>query len=173
MNIPVSEVPAAPARTGAPNEVAMAYEAIQSYQQLVETSLARLAEHTKALDAVVRDGLRRAFVEELQSLHQETDRAARTLGSLHRRALSRVFWITLASAAFGLGLGLVPTLWLIPSPQVIAQRQATLAMLNGHGGRAQVSECARPQGHSRLCVRIDRAAGFFGSTGDYALLHTD
>ena len=141
---------------------ALAFATAQTQQQLAEQSLTRLAEHTRGLDALLRAGLRRAFVEELQAVHQETERAVRSLRTLQRRALTRLPLVTAACAAVGLAAGLTPAYWLIPSPREIAQRQATVA--------AQLSPCALPHGQARLCVRIDRAAGAFGPAGDYFVL---
>jgi len=157
--------------TDIPDETALAFATAQTQQQLAEVSLARLHEHTRQLDAIVRDAVRRAFLEELKTLHAELERVTVRLRTLHHAAVGRLFWVTLASAVFGLGAGLIPAVCLIPSPAEIAQRQTTVATLTAAGGRAQLSRCVTARGPARLCIRVDVAAGAFGATGDYYLLH--
>lgn len=159
--------------TEPPDALALAFATAQTQQQLADAALKKLHEHTRGLDTIVRETVRTAMLEQLKALHVETDRTVEALRRVHRRALNRVFVLTLASAAFGLALGLTPMFVFIPSPEEIVQRQATVAALNAQGARAQLNPCADAHGHPRLCVRIDRTAGAFGPIGDYAVIHTE
>jgi hypothetical protein len=150
-------------------------ESAQAHQRLVDESLATLRAHTRGLDAVVRDEIRRIFIEEVQSLHAETERttsalraAARAAGlrtGLFALAVSAVCWITPAAV-----------LWnRIPSRTEIqvlrADRDAlteNLAGLEAAGARVEWRRCGERR---RLCARIDRSAPAYGERADFLVLN--
>jgi hypothetical protein len=68
-------------------------EAAQTHQQLAERALEKLERHTRGLDDIVRQEIRRTLIEELRAVHEESERAANALRRV-RRALEahRVWW---------------------------------------------------------------------------------
>lgn len=68
-------------------------EAAQTHQQLAESVLEKLERHTRGLDAIVRQEIRRTLIEELRAVHEESERTANALRRV-RRALKahRVWW---------------------------------------------------------------------------------
>jgi len=156
-----------------PDEIALIYAAAQTQQQQAQEALDRLQQHTQQLDALVRDTVRYAAVEALHAVHSEAERARASLHEVHRAALPRVFWMTLGSAAAGLIAVLILGACFVPSKEEIAQRQATLAALIAAGAQAQLSRCTPPHGDPQLCIRVNTAAGAFGITHDYYLVHEE
>jgi hypothetical protein len=132
-----------------------------------ETALTRLTDHTRHLDDILRDGLRRALTGELATLEVELDEAIAALRAVHRAARWRTLWITPIFAIVGAAAGLLPVLALVPSRAEIAERQATVATLDARGGALDLKHCALAHRNPHLCVRIDKAAGGFGPEGDY------
>jgi hypothetical protein len=49
-------------------------ETAQTHQKLAEALIEKLKEHTQGLDAVVRDQLRRVFIEEFKDLQRDSAR---------------------------------------------------------------------------------------------------
>jgi hypothetical protein len=159
--------------TNVPDEIALIFATAQTQQQQAQDALDRLQHHTQQLEAVVRDAARRALSEGLRAVHVEAERARAGLQELHRTALPRVFWFTLGSAAAGLVTTLILGACFVPSKDEIAQRQATLAALIAAGAQAQLSHCTTPHAGPKLCIRVDSAAGSFGPTHDYYLVHEE
>jgi hypothetical protein len=67
-------------------------ETAQAQQRLGQESLERLAAHTRDLDVIVRDEIRRTVAEGLGSVASESRRAAQSLQSLRRSANVRCGW---------------------------------------------------------------------------------
>jgi hypothetical protein len=153
-------------------------EAAQTHQNLVNSALDGLRAHTRELDAVVRDEIRRTLVDELEALASETKRAARSLQMLARTANVRVaLWnistMTLCSAiTIAIILGAARSL--LPSRTEIAaltaqRNQLALAIerLEQHGARIDLRRCGDP---GRYCVRVDRKSPAFGQQADYLIV---
>jgi len=64
-------------------------ESAQAHQKLAESHLEQLRAHTRDLDAVVRDEIRRTLIEELQLLWAESKRATEALQRIRRGASVR------------------------------------------------------------------------------------
>jgi hypothetical protein len=149
-------------------------EAAQSHQDLADESLKRLQTHTKGLDAVVRDEVRRTVIAELSELVEHCDKATQGLKELRRAVQVRTVWC-------GAVLGASPTLaiallvwWWLPAPERIAALRAqqqqlsdNLAQLGRNGARIDLRDCGSPP---RLCVRVDRHAQAFGTQSDYLIV---
>ena len=75
-------------------------ESAQAHQKLAETQLEKLRTHTRDLDGVVRDEIRRTLVDELKTLTVETTRAAKALRKVRRVGVLR-------GALWSLGLALL------------------------------------------------------------------
>jgi hypothetical protein len=149
-------------------------ETAHSHQELVDGSLRQLQAHTRGLDDVVRDEIRRVRSAELAQLMDEVARAAEVLRALARAArLRAVLWSTLAAVVPGAVVAIVLWLWL-PSPAQMAalhsqhaQLAAAVARLSAGGGRIDLRHCGNT---SRLCVRIDRHAPAYGEQSDYLVV---
>src|SRR5579863_1853770 len=77
-------------------------EVAHSHQELVDGSLRQLQAHTRGLDDVVRDEIRRVMSAELAQLMDEVARAAELLRALARAArLRAALWSTLAAVVPG------------------------------------------------------------------------
>ncbi len=146
-------------------------ESAQAHQKIAETHLDRLRAHTRDLDGVVRDEIRRTLVDELRGLSVESDRAAAALRELQRTARLRGLAWNLGAAVVSTLVPVLATHWLLPSASSIeslrAQRDAltsNIARLEERGGRAEWRRCGDV---ARLCVRIDREAPVYGAKSDY------
>lgn len=155
-------------------KVGLLVEAAQAQQRLGKESLERLAAHTRDLDIIVRDEIRRTVAEELGSVAGESRRAAQSLQSVRRAANVRVLLWTVAMAAVCSGVAIGEAWWLLPSPREIAalrtRRDAMVAeieRLQQRGGSADFRRCGA--GH-RLCVRVDRSAPAYGTGADYLIV---
>lgn len=146
-------------------------ESAQAHQKLAESQLERLHSHTRDLDAVVRDEIRRTLVDELKALTAETTRAAQALRKIRRAgALRGVVW----SFGFSLLCALIPigvARWALPSPSQLAELRAKRDEMNSNlqrlqqlGGRIEWRRCGET---NRLCIRIDRKAPTYGEKADY------
>src|SRR5579863_9973006 len=71
-------------------------EAAQAQQRLGQESLERLAAHTRDLDLIVRDEIRRTLAEALGSVASETRRATESLQRLRRAANARTLLWTVS-----------------------------------------------------------------------------
>jgi hypothetical protein len=145
-------------------------EAAHAQQALAASALERLTAHASGLDDIVREEIRRTLVEELQSLGDESKRAAEALRRLGRSANTRV-------VLWSVGLTLLCAVpmcgewWLLPSQGELAALRskrddlaASVAGLEQRGGRIDLRRCG---GTDRLCVRVDRKAPAYGEAADY------
>jgi hypothetical protein len=155
-------------------KVGLLMESAQAHQKLIEDNLERLKAHTRDLDAVVRDEIRRTLVAELQAVTAECSRAAETLRGISRAARLRgVSW----AAGVALLCTAIPAAvvaWALPSASEIAalrgQRDelaAAVGRLERRGGRVDWRLCGAGR---RLCVRVERKAPAYGNNGDYLIL---
>lgn len=149
-------------------------ESAQVQQKLIDENLAALKAHTRDLDGVVRDEIRRTLIEELQALTAEGQRAASALRAMGRVAgLRMAIWSLSLSALCTVIPGAL--LWLsMPSEQQLsalrAQRDvltASVSRLQAAGGRIEWRHCGEAQ---RLCVRIDRGTPGYGDKADFLIV---
>jgi hypothetical protein len=154
--------------------VGLLVEAAQAQQRLGQESLERLAAHTRDLDMIVRDEIRRSVAEALASVAGESRRAAQSLQSLRRAANLRVALWTVSIAAVCSGVAIGEAWWILPSPREIAtvraRRDAMVAeieRLQQRGGSADFRRCGVGR---RLCVRVDRSAPAYGAGADYLII---
>jgi hypothetical protein len=146
----------------------------QAHQKSAEEHLQALKTHTRDLDAIVRDEIRRTLVEELQLLTAEIDKALRALKALGRAAAARAAAWSVGLAALGT---LIPGLllwWSTPSASEIAslraQRDALhadIVRLEAQGARVEWRRCGEAQ---RLCVRIEHGTPAYGESGDFYIV---
>jgi hypothetical protein len=149
-------------------------ESVQTQHRLVEETLAGLRAHTRDLDAIVRDEIRRTLLEELQSLHVESERTVAALRCAARVGDARR---GVRAFAFAAACAVAPALVLwsrIPSQAEIhelrIQRDAVaddLARLHSAGGQIEWRRCGELQ---RLCARVDRTAPTYGERADFLVL---
>lgn len=151
--------------------VGLLMESVQAHQKLAESHLERLRAHTRDLDAVVRDEIRRTLIEELQMLWAESKKTTEALQRIRRGAALRVGLLSIVISILCTGIPLAIVRWMLPSAPEIAALQArhaelsaSVAILEGRGGRIDWRRCG--QG-SRLCVRVDRKAPTYGEKSDY------
>ena len=151
--------------------VGLLMEGVQAHQQLAEASLEKLRAHTRGLDEVVRDEIRRTLIDELQELTTENRRAVQSLVALRRAANARGVFISMGVAALGAFMLCALVRWALPSASEIAalrtQRDAltqSVARLEQRGGRVEWRRCGPL---ARLCVRVERKAPTYGEQADY------
>jgi hypothetical protein len=149
-------------------------ESVQAHQQLAESHLEQLRAHTRELDAVVRDEIRRTLIEELQSLWDESRRAAQALQRIRRGATVRAGLWSIVTAILCTAIPIGILRWALPSgAEVSALRarrdelSASIAILEGRGGRIDWRRCGE---RARLCVRVDRKAPTYGENADYLVV---
>lgn len=149
-------------------------EAARAQQRLGQESLERLAAHTKDLDVIVRDEIRRTVVEELGSVANESRRAAQSLQGLRRSANVRVLLWTVSIAAVCSAVGIGEACWMLPSQREIGTLRdrrdalaANISQLEQRGGMLDVRKCGA---RARLCVRVDRNAPAYGPAADYLVV---
>ena len=153
--------------------IGLLMESAQTQQRLAQTQLDRLQAHTRGIDGIVREEIRRTLTDEIRALHVECERAALALRGVQRA----VTWRSLAgSLALGVVCLAVPASigrWLLPSADDIGrlrtERDAlarNVAQLEQQGGRVQWRRCGDTH---RLCVRVDRQAPVYGG-GDYLVV---
>jgi len=149
-------------------------EAAQAQQRLGQESLERLAAHTRDLDVIVRDEVRRTVAEELGSIAGESRRAAESLRSLRRAANVRVMLWTVSIAAVCSTVAVGEAYWMLPSQREIAALRArrdaladNIARLEKRGGALDVRTCGA---RARLCIRVDRSAPAYGPDADYLVV---
>ncbi|HEX4266431.1 MAG TPA: hypothetical protein VHY36_00990 [Steroidobacteraceae bacterium] len=149
-------------------------EAAQAQQRLGQESLERLAAHTKDLDVIVRDEIRRTVAEELGSVANESRRATQSLKSLRRSANVRVLLWTVSIAAVCSAVGVGEACWMLPSQRDIAamraRRDALAANISGLEERGGMLDIRRCGARARLCVRVDRNAPIYGPGADYLVV---
>ncbi|MGH8199420.1 MAG: hypothetical protein ACREVO_03525 [Steroidobacteraceae bacterium] len=149
-------------------------EAAQAQQRLGQESLERLAAHTRDLDAVVRDEVRRTVIEALGNVGSESRRATESLQRMRRAANVRTLLWTVAIAMVCSGVAMGEAWWVLPSQREIAalrarraELTANIARLQQRGGMLDIKTCGA---RARLCVRVDRNAPAYGSGADYLVV---
>ncbi|HUY83709.1 MAG TPA: hypothetical protein VMU86_03970 [Steroidobacteraceae bacterium] len=149
-------------------------ESAQLHERTAGESLERLHAHTRDLDTIVRDEIRRTLIDELKMLSAEV---ATAVGAL--RAARRTLRLRLAGWIIGLAVATaaVPgafAWWLLPSVRQIGalraerdalRRNVAALVLRGAGVDWRLCGTAR-----RLCVRIARGTPAFGPHADYRLV---
>lgn len=149
-------------------------EAAQAQQRLSQESLERLAAHTRDLDAIVRDEIRRTVAESLGEVAGESRRAAESLQRMRRAANVRTLLWTVSMAMVCSGIAMGEAWWLLPSQSEMAALRArrdalaaNVAHLQQRGGMIDIKTCGA---RARLCVRIDRNAPAYGPRADYLVV---
>jgi hypothetical protein len=149
-------------------------ESAQAQQRSAESAIRQLSALTQELDVVVRETLRRAFVEELQALGTAVSRATEALRVMGRAANVRTaVWSTALTITCSVGPAIGAWV-LLPSRAEVSrlrdERDALvrrIALLEQGGGRIDLRRCGDT---ARLCVRVDRAAPAFGKEADYLIV---
>jgi hypothetical protein len=149
-------------------------ESAQAHQKLAETQLERLRDHTRDLDGVVRDEIRRTLVDELQMLTVET---ARAIGALEKMRRGVTLRSTLAGAAVAMACAIAPIIiarLTLPSPAEIGSMSArrdelarNISALRQRGGGVDLRRCGASL---RLCVQVDLKAPRYGDKADYYII---
>ena len=149
-------------------------EAAQAQQRLGQESLERLAAHTRDLDVIVRDEIRRTVVETLGNVASESRRAAESLQRMRRAVNVRTALWTLSIAMICSGVAMGEVWWILPSQSEIASLRArrdalavNISRLQQRGGMLDVRTCGT---RARLCVRVDRSAPAYGPGADYMVV---
>jgi hypothetical protein len=149
-------------------------EAAQAQQRLGQDSLERLAAHTRDLDVIVRDEIRRTVAEALGSVAGESRRATESLQRIRRVANVRTLLWTMTIAIVCSGAATGEAWWVLPSQSEIAALRArrdalaaNIASLTARGGLLDVRACGA---RGRLCVRVDRNTPAYGPGGDYLVI---
>jgi len=162
-------------RAGAVDETTMRFgllmESAQAHQKMAESHLEKLRAHTRDLDGVVREEIRRTLVEELDELTAESRRAAQTLKAMKHAAHLRGLIFSISTVVLSVAIPGLLAYWLLPAPAQIeslrARRdelRASVARLEQIGGRIDWRHCGE---RARLCVRVDRSAPSYGDKADY------
>lgn len=146
-------------------------ESAQAHQRLAEDQLQKLHAHTRDLDDVVRDEIRRTLIGELQMLTTESNRATEALKRARRATTFRGVLGSVSTAILCTCVPVAVMRWALPTESEIAalrarhaELSASIATLNRQGGRADWRHCGET---SRLCVRVDRKAPTYGEKADY------
>ena len=149
-------------------------EAAQAQQKAVEALTQRLTEAVIGLDGVIRDELRRAFVEEFRALSATSQVAADSLNQVRRAAgLRMAAWAIAVSVATAAAPWLLS--WaVLPSRAEIASLRSQrnelvegIAELERRAGHIDLRRCGES---ARLCVRVERSAPVYGADGDYRII---
>lgn len=155
-------------------KVGLLMESAQAHQKLAEGQLERLREHTRDLDSVVRDEIRRTLVEELRALTAEATRATQALQKIRGSGRLRGAAWSLAAAILCAGGAIGVARWALPTPAEIAALRArrdelatNLVELEQQGGHVDWRRCGDAH---RLCVRVDRKAPTYGDKADYFVI---
>lgn len=155
-------------------KIGLLMESAQAQQRLGQESLERLAEHTRDLDVIVRDEIRRTVAESLGNLAGESRRAAESLQRMRRAANLRTLLWTVSMAVISSGIAMGAAWWVLPAQGEItalrARRDALaadIARLQQRGGLADVRKCGV---RARLCVRVERNAPAYGPGADYLVI---
>jgi hypothetical protein len=149
-------------------------ESIQAQGRQVELAIQRLAEHTRGLDAVVRQELRSAFAEEFRALGDASEHAAQALFAVRRAASLRTLGL---GTLMGLlcSLGPLATAWmLVPAHTELvrlrterAGLESAIERLHQQGAHVELHRCGEAE---RLCVRVDRTAPAYGEHSEYLIV---
>ena len=149
-------------------------ESAQAHQKMAENHLDELRAHTRGLDGVVREEIRRTLIDELRELTAECDRTARALRDMKHSVTRRsVLWnVTLVILCTGIPSAIAH--YALPSPKEISALRVerdslskNLARLEQRGGKVEWRSCGDS---ARLCVRIDRGSPVYGTQADYYIV---
>ena len=160
------------------DETTMAFgllmESAQAHHKLAESQLQKLRDHTRDLDNVVREEIRRTLVDELQTLTAET---ASAIGALERIKRGVTLRNTLASVGVAMACAFAPLFTaklVLPSPAEMAALTArrdemalNVSRLQQRGGAIDLRRCGAPL---RLCVQVDLKAPKYGDKADYYVI---
>ena len=148
-------------------------ETAERHQKLAEAAIGKLNEQGQALEAVVRDQIRRAVAEELKIVQAETQMAVEALQRVKRAANARVTLWTIGLTAISAGIALFVVWCVLPTRAEIAalrterdELASNVAALNQRGARADL----RLYGTGHLCVRVDMNAPRYGDQRDYFVI---
>lgn len=149
-------------------------ETAQTHQKLVEALIEKFKAQTDSLGSVVRDQLRRSFLEELAAVRTESQRAVEALQTVKRAANLRMILSTIGLVTIATAVAIFVAWWILPSSAELAtlraqrdELQSEIALLNQRGAKADIRRC----GDKHLCVRVDPSAGRFGDGRDYYVIH--
>jgi hypothetical protein len=149
-------------------------ESAQAHQRMAESHLQKLRAHTEDLDGVVRDEIRRTFVDEFRLLSAETEKAAMALREMkHAVNLRGLSWNVGTAVLCMAAAGAVAHCVLPSQSQIDAMRAErdslalNLSRLQQLGGKVDWHHCGSD---ARLCVRIDRKAPAYGEQSDYFIV---
>jgi hypothetical protein len=149
-------------------------ETAQAHQQIAETALERLRNHTAGLDEVVRGEIRDTLLEELHGLVDDVRHAQAALRGLQRVAGLRLTLWTCGILALAAALPFALVYTVLPSAGEVAALSARREELNGHiarlvqeGADVELRRCGVAQ---RLCVRIERGAPAYGEGRDFLVV---
>lgn len=164
----------APAIDDATMKVGLLMESAQAHQRLAETHLEKLRAHTRGLDEIVREEIRRTLIEELQDLEAETRQAAQALNAMKRAANLRGALWCVGMAVLCTAIPIAIARCALPSASELAGlriERDRLAMsvyrLEERGGRVDWHRCGDA---ARLCVRVDRNTPAYGDKADYYIV---
>ena len=148
-------------------------ETAQAHQKAVEESLGRLQAHTRGLDGVIRDAIRRTLIDELQGVTAAAAQATQALNEVKRAATLRMALVALGLTAASALISTAVVRWTVPSMREIDALRAektglerNVAQLAAQGGRVEWGRCGATR---RLCVRIERGTAF-GKNADYRIV---
>ncbi len=156
-------------------KIGLLMEAAQAQQRLGQESLERLAQHTRDLDMIVRDEIRRTVAEALGSLASESRRATESLRRMRRAANLRTLLWTVSMrnrsaprSRWAKPGGCCPrkASWRLCARDAMRLRPIS-ARLEQRGGLARCRKCGA---RARLCVRVDRSAPAYGPGADYLVI---
>jgi hypothetical protein len=146
-------------------------ESAQAHQKLAEANLEQLRAHTRDLDGVVRDEIRRTLIEELQMVASESKRAMQALQQMRRGTSLRVGLFCLGIALLASGVPLAWMRWTLPSQRELAALRARrdelaagIESLERRGGHIAWRRCGES---AQLCVRIDLKSKAYGEKADF------
>jgi hypothetical protein len=149
-------------------------ETAERQQKLAEAAIGKLNEQAQGLEAVMRDQIRRALVEEMKVVKAETQRAIEALQRVKRAPNARVTFWTIGLTAISAGIALFVVWWVLPTRVEIAalrserdELASNIGVLNQRGARANLRQC----GTRHLCVRVDLTAPRYGESHDYLVIN--
>src|SRR5687768_1880204 len=99
-------------------------ETALNYQNLAEEALNRLKAHTNGLDGIIREEVRRTFVDEMQGLAAECKRATQALEEVKRAANLRVAAWSAGITTLCCAIALAISWWVMPSQAEVAKLHA-------------------------------------------------
>jgi len=152
-------------------KIGLLMESAETQQRLAETHLETLRAHTRGLDAVVREEIRRTLVDELAALSAEADRTVSALRAAARAVRMRGLLWNLAITAVCIAAPSAAARLVLPSQADIDGLRSRrdllvreVARLEERGGRADWRRCGET---ARFCVRVDKEAPVYGEKADY------